>query len=270
MSDPAPLFETFFILCGVGAFAALFVPARWSPTLLAAIASLAALIILGAGAALLVGKASFRTELWSILSLGTLMLEADRLSAFFLLVSGLVFLPVSLFSGVYLAKYAAHHDLRYLDVLYFALFASIVLILIAADAISFLIAWEIMSLTSYLLVTYEYEREESAQAGFVMLAMSEAGAVAMAIASPPLSDGSRCAGICARADRRSCGRTFEFRQALRRMGGRPGRAPQAVGRGRLPAHWSNDGALRSVRHLAVDAVRAHCRVGGPRSPLASS
>jgi hydrogenase-4 component B len=182
MSNTTPLFETFFILCGVGALAALLAPARWSPIVLAAFGSLAALLVLGMSSAVLVGNASFRAELWSILSLGTLVLEVDRLSAFFLFVSGLVFLPVSLFSGVYLAKYVAHFDLRYFGVLYHALFASIVLVLIAGDAISFLIGWEAMSITSYLLVTYEYEREESAQGGFVMLAMSEAGAIAVAIA----------------------------------------------------------------------------------------
>jgi hydrogenase-4 component B len=182
MSNTAPLFETFFILCGVGALAALLAPTRWSPIVLAVFGSFAALLILGTSAALFAGDASFRAELWSILSLGTLVLEADRLSAFFLFVSGLVFLPVSLFSRVYLAKYAAHFDLRYFGVLYHALFASIVLVLIAGDAISFLVGWEAMSITSYLLVTYEYEREESAQAGFVMLAMSEAGAIAVAIA----------------------------------------------------------------------------------------
>jgi hydrogenase-4 component B len=61
-------------------------------------------------------------------------------------------------------------------------FASIVLILIAGDAISFLISWETMSIASYLLVNFECEREESSRAGFVMLAMSEAGTIAVAIA----------------------------------------------------------------------------------------
>ena len=182
MIDAAQPIEAFFILCGVGALTALLAPARWSPVLLSTIGSLASLLILGTSAALLIGDVSFRAELWSILSLGTLTLEADRLSAFFLFVSGLVFLPVSLFSAVYLKKYAEHNDLRYFGVLYHAMFASIVLVLIAGDAISFLIAWEAMTITSYLLVTYEYEREESAQAGFVMLAMSEAGAIAVAIA----------------------------------------------------------------------------------------
>jgi hydrogenase-4 component B len=75
-----------------------------------------------------------------------------------------------------------HYSLRYFSLLYYALFASIVSVLISDDMISFLVAWELMSIVSYLLVNYEYEREESSHAGFVMLAMSEAGNIAVAIA----------------------------------------------------------------------------------------
>ena len=182
MTDAGPLFEIFFALCGAGAIGAFIVPSRWNPILLAAIASLAALVLLAASGALLVGGASLRIELWPILSLDTLSLGADRLSAIFLFVSGLVFLPVSLFSAVYLRKYLGHYGLRYFSVLYHALFASVVLVLIADDAVAFVIAWEAMSIASYLLVTYEYEREESSHAGFVMLAMSEAGTIAVVIA----------------------------------------------------------------------------------------
>ena len=54
-------------------------------------------------------------------------------------------------------------------------FASIVLILIADDALLFLLAWEAMSITSYLLVTFENQRDESSRAGYLMLAMGEGG-----------------------------------------------------------------------------------------------
>ncbi|MGB7090357.1 MAG: proton-conducting transporter membrane subunit [Methylovirgula sp.] len=182
MSDINPLFEIFFALCGLGAIGALLVPERWNPQLLAAVSSLAALLLLAASAELLLGNGSLRIELWPILSLGTLTLGGDRLAALFLFVTGLVFLPVSLFSSFYLRKYLGHYSLRYLSVLYHVLFASIVLVLIAEDAVAFLIGWEAMSIASYLLVTYEYEREDSSHAGFVMLAMSEAGTVAVEIA----------------------------------------------------------------------------------------
>jgi formate hydrogenlyase subunit 3/multisubunit Na+/H+ antiporter MnhD subunit len=47
--------------------------------------------------------------------------------------------------------------------------------------ISFLVAWEFMSIASYLLVNYEFERFESSRAGYVMLAMSEGGTIAFII-----------------------------------------------------------------------------------------
>jgi hydrogenase-4 component B len=182
MSITAQLFAAFFILCAAGAIIAFLIPSRWNPIVLAGIGSLASLIILAAGALLLITESSFHAELWSVLSLGRLSFGADRLSAFFLFVTGLVFLPVSMFSGTYLAKYLTHYSLRYFSLLYYALFVSIVLLLIADDTISFLVAWELVSIVSYLLVNYEYKREESSHAGFVMLAMSETGTIAVAIA----------------------------------------------------------------------------------------
>jgi hydrogenase-4 component B len=182
MIAAAPLFLGFFVLCGMGVLGALIVPERLNAALLAALGSLAAVAVFAAGAALLLTEEVFRIELWPLLSLGTLVLRADRLSGLFLVVTGLVFLPVSLFSGVYLPKYLGHYSLRYFSILYHALFASIVLVLIAGDAISFLSAWEAMTIASYLLVNYDRDREESSRAGFVMLAMSEGGTIAVAIA----------------------------------------------------------------------------------------
>jgi hydrogenase-4 component B len=182
MSIAGQLLAAFFILCAGGAVIAFLTPTRWTSVVLGGIASLASLILLLASALMLVADSSFHAELWSVLSLGTLSFGVDRLSALFLFVSGFVFLPVSIFSGTYLVKYLKHHSLRYFSVLYYALFASIALVLISDDMISFLVGWEFMSIVSYLLVNYEYERDESSHAGFVMLAMSEAGNIAVAIA----------------------------------------------------------------------------------------
>jgi hydrogenase-4 component B len=182
MSNVAPLFLAFFLLCGFGAVVAFLAPRRRRPELLAGVGAVASLAILAASSQLLVDEASLRIVLWPVLGLGTMTLGADRLSALFLFIAGAIYLPVSLFSGSYLKKYSAHDTLRYFSVLYHGLFASIVLTLIADDAISFLIAWEAMSIISFLLVTYEYENDESSRAAFIMLAMSEAGAIVVALA----------------------------------------------------------------------------------------
>ena len=171
----------FFLLCGAGAALAFLTPQRGLAILLAVIGSFAALAVLAASAMLLTAGTGFHVALWPLINLGTLTLQSDDLSAYFLFVTGLVYLPVSIFSATYLEKYLAHHDLRYFSVLYHGLFASIVGVLIAGDVISFLVAWELMSIASYLLVNYEFERPESSHAGYVMLAMSEAGTISVAI-----------------------------------------------------------------------------------------
>ncbi len=182
MSMSAELLLAFFVLCAAGVAASVVVPARSSPMALAVIGAAAAIVLLATSAALLTADEDFKFELWPVLSGGTLALAADRLSAVLMLGAGLVFLPVSIFSGTYLRKYADHCSLRYFGVCYHVLFASIVLVLIAGDALSFLAAWELMSIFSYLLVTYDLDREGSAHGGFVMLALGEAGTIAVAIA----------------------------------------------------------------------------------------
>jgi hypothetical protein len=75
-----------------------------------------------------------------------------------------------------------YYSLKALNAWYLLLIASIVLILIADDVLLFLLAWEAMSITSYLLVNFENQRDESSRAGYLMLAMGEGGFVAVAVA----------------------------------------------------------------------------------------
>jgi hydrogenase-4 component B len=176
------LFTAFFILCIIGAVLPLMMPRRSIPLAIGFIGSVAALLLLVLSGLLLIGQTPLQFELWPVLSLGIMQLRTDRLSAVLLFISALVFLPVSMFSATYLRKYIGHYGLRYFSVLYHALLASIVLVLIAGDIVSFLASWEAMSIASYLLVNFEIEREEASHAGFVMLAMSEAGTIAVALA----------------------------------------------------------------------------------------
>ena len=71
--------------------------------------------------------------------------------------------------------------------------ASVALILTACDALTFLIGWECMSILCYLLVNYEQKQQPDSVAGYIMLAMSEAGFVAVVIAF--LIVGSSASGL---------------------------------------------------------------------------
>jgi hydrogenase-4 component B len=175
------LLELIFALCFVGAMAGIFVPDRRNPALLAWAGSLAALLTLWVSGNVLWSGQVFQAELWTIRSLGTLTVSIDRLSALFLTVATLVVLTSSIFSAGYLKRYSGHYNLKAHNAWYLLLFASIVLILIANDALLFLLAWEAMSILSYLLVNFEHRRAETSRAGYLMLVMGEAGFLAVAL-----------------------------------------------------------------------------------------
>ena len=56
-----------------------------------------------------------------------------------------------------------------------ALAASMVLVVLARNAVLFLAAWEIMSFSSWVLVTHEHEKEEARQAGITYLVATQIG-----------------------------------------------------------------------------------------------
>jgi hydrogenase-4 component B len=167
-----------FALCGAGALLGMMIPERRNPTLTAVAGSLAAAAALWAGGGVLCGG-GFHGELWTIRSVGTLVVSLDRLSALFLVVAAVVILASSIFSASYLKRYAGHYSLRAFNAGYLLLIASIVWILIAGDALGFLLAWEAMSILSYLLVNFEHQREGTSHAAYLMLATGEAGFIAV-------------------------------------------------------------------------------------------
>jgi len=107
----------------------------------------------------------------------------DALSAVFLFTAGLVYLSCCLFTPDYFLHYFRNrYPAGRYAVLHFSLMASVGLILSAGDVLTFLLAWECMSILCYLLVNYEQKQQSDASAGYVMLAMSETGFLAVAVA----------------------------------------------------------------------------------------
>jgi hydrogenase-4 component B len=181
MSADGLLLVLVFALCGAGALAGFAVPDRRNPALLAWVGSLAALAALWASAIVLRSGTVLHGKLWTIYPLGTLSVSLDRVSALFLCLAAVVLLASSIFSASYLQRYLGRYSLKSFTAWYLLLFASIVLILIAADALLFLLAWEAMSILSYLLVNFEHRRHQSSRAAYLMLGMGEAGFVAVAV-----------------------------------------------------------------------------------------
>jgi len=150
------LFFFFLILCASGALLSLFLPDRKNPLALAGVASLASLVILLPSGEILLSGRPFQAELWTLPFLGKLVLSMDRLSAFFVFLTGLVFLPVSIYSAGYLQRYAGRYHLKTFSAFYHLLLGSTVLVLVSGDILSFLLSWEAMSILCYLLGNFEH------------------------------------------------------------------------------------------------------------------
>lgn len=140
-------------------------------SVLASLSALAGAVVLlsAGGAGILAAKA--------LPPLGTLLLGADQLSLLFLLVISFVWLLISVFSWAYLPRYAGRYNLRVFGALYNVLFLALVLTALAGDLITFLIAWEVMTVFSYLLIVFEHKSPPNTRAGFFMLVLSEIGAL---------------------------------------------------------------------------------------------
>ncbi|HPC58164.1 MAG TPA: proton-conducting transporter membrane subunit, partial [Kiritimatiellia bacterium] len=176
------MLQVFFCLCAAGAVLGMFLPDRLRPASLAWVGSVSALAALWLGGGVLLTGKAVQIPLWNLPELGMLSLQMDRLAALFLVITALVFLPVSIFSSAYLKRYWGRYSLKAFNLSFFGLFASIALILMAGDVLTFLLAWETMSILSYLLVNFDHGEEKNIRAGYLMLTMGEAGTLAAVFA----------------------------------------------------------------------------------------
>ena len=188
MIDLTPLLAITFGLYLLGIVAVLLLPKKMTRLVLAAFGGLGSLALLAFGIRALFANSSYHASLWSIPSIGKLTVAVDHLSAFFLVVAGMLFIAVSLFSCEYLRHYCGRINLKAFSFSYFALLASVSAIPITGDVFSFLIAWEAMSLLCYLLVNTEHESDAARQASYLMLAIGEAGTLAIAVSFIILSN----------------------------------------------------------------------------------
>ncbi len=106
-------------------------------------------------------------------------LRLDLLSSYFLVVVGLLSCFVSIYSIGYVSGFIGHRPVTSL-IVFFALFlAGMFLVVLADDALFFLIAWEMMAASSYFLVLFEDERMENRRAAFLYLVVAHVGAIAI-------------------------------------------------------------------------------------------
>ena len=107
-----------------------------------------------------------------------LVLTVDKLSAFFIIVINITVLVGFMYARGYLKPYyqtknSLRFSIHYLSYLW--LYLSMILVVMIRDGISFLIAWEIMALSSFLLVIFEAEDRTIMKTGISYLIQMHVG-----------------------------------------------------------------------------------------------
>ena len=106
---------------------------------------------------------------------GSFSIGFDPLSGVFLLAIYLLAAVCAVFGGGYLSDLRGKRGLGSHWLFFAVLVASMAMVTLSRNAILFLFAWEIMSLSSWLLVTFDHDREEVRQAGITYLVATQIG-----------------------------------------------------------------------------------------------
>lgn len=137
------------------------------------------LLAAGAAIAVLVGVSLPTVAVSTSIPGGPWTFALDRLSAVFVLAIAAVGAACAGYGLPYLRGRATDGAVRRAHALVALLIASLLLVVIATAVMPFLIAWELMAITSYLLVIFEDERPTVRRAGLLYLIATHVSLLAL-------------------------------------------------------------------------------------------
>lgn len=108
--------------------------------------------------------------------------RVDMLSAFFILMISVVALACSVYGLAYIKHYYKKYSIGAFGFFYHVLIASLLLVVSASNGLFFIVAWEMMSVSSYFMVVYDRYETENVRAGFLYLVMTYVGTAFIALA----------------------------------------------------------------------------------------
>ena len=123
--------------------------------------------------------ASFSTQLF-----GQESFAVDKLSALFLIIISIASVAVVLYSRGYLEGYLKRYAEAHISMHYTALVilvASMMFVVMSSGGFSFLFAWELMTIASFILIPFEAERQETRRAALNYLVMMHIGFIFLVI-----------------------------------------------------------------------------------------
>jgi len=167
-------------------------------------------------------------------------IRLDPLGLFFTLIVSLLGLALSIYSLGYARGFYGRKNVGVLGAFFNLLLLATTLVFLADNAFFFLLVWELMALTTYCLVSFEHEKEESRNAGVLYFVMSHIGTGCIMLGFLLLFQASGDYGFC----RLPCARRRDVRRVAQRRV-HP-----------LPRRFRHQGRHHSAAYLA--AGRASC------------
>ncbi len=120
------------------------------------------------------GDGSFRMP-WAVPG-GEFYIRLDALSAFFLVPIFGLSAMAAVYGGSYLQAYRDRKRLGASWFFFNIFVAAMALVVVARQAVLFMVAWEVMSVAAFFLVTFEHEKKDVRVAGWIYLIASHIGA----------------------------------------------------------------------------------------------
>jgi formate hydrogenlyase subunit 3/multisubunit Na+/H+ antiporter MnhD subunit len=115
---------------------------------------------------------------WGV-PIGAFVVEIDALSAFFLVPIFVLGGLAAVYGRAYVQGADAKKSLGPSIFAFNVLVASMALVVIARNGVLFLVAWEVMALSAYVLVTFDHEHADVRRAGWVYLVATHIGTAAI-------------------------------------------------------------------------------------------
>jgi formate hydrogenlyase subunit 3/multisubunit Na+/H+ antiporter MnhD subunit len=169
------------VLVAAAGLAASMLPARWRACVVGVLLAAAGGCAVAAGAAALAGH-PWQADLPELLPLAGVRLSVDNLSGWFILLVGAVTAIVGVYTVGYAGRDGHGPGSRSAMILLPVFAGSMVLVPAAASVPTFLATWELMAVTSLLLVLTEHRHSEQVRSAAVWYAaMTQAGFVTLLI-----------------------------------------------------------------------------------------
>lgn len=141
----------------------------------AALGSIGGLVLAGA---VLATHASVDVTIPGLLAVaGGIALRLDVLGAFFLALVSIIGLPAAVYGASYTHAYDGRYSVRFIGLMFNLFLLGMSVVPCAANVLTFVLGWELMSVASYFLVMTESDETETRSAGLWYAGMTHFGLV---------------------------------------------------------------------------------------------